>query len=244
MKRCPACNRTYSDDTQSFCLDDGSVLTPAYDAQPTMRIPTPRGTDPPPTQAAPDYYYSPPQATKRRWPIFLAITLLVLVLGGGAIAFAFLNYYSRSPTSSSSENANDSVSQVANATPTANLHNETRSKIAEPSPSSSPSPASEARQLVGVWRSNVHHENDDVEITYTFTADGRSTMLFKHSDGSKGSDYGTWQYSDGILFERFSNGASGKGSIRWIDDDHFEITIIDNGIPADSAAKRRYRRVS
>jgi len=29
MKRCPQCNRTYSDDALSFCLDDGSPLVTA-----------------------------------------------------------------------------------------------------------------------------------------------------------------------------------------------------------------------
>ena len=30
MKRCPQCDRTYSDDTISFCLADGQLLSPAY----------------------------------------------------------------------------------------------------------------------------------------------------------------------------------------------------------------------
>ncbi len=36
MKKCPACGRTYADDTQSFCLDDGSVLSAVYDEQVTV----------------------------------------------------------------------------------------------------------------------------------------------------------------------------------------------------------------
>jgi len=30
MKKCPACSRTYSDETLSFCLEDGSLLSAAY----------------------------------------------------------------------------------------------------------------------------------------------------------------------------------------------------------------------
>lgn len=36
MKKCPACDRTYVDDTLSFCLEDGSVLYAVYDEQVTV----------------------------------------------------------------------------------------------------------------------------------------------------------------------------------------------------------------
>jgi len=44
MKSCPSCNRTYSDDTITFCLVDGSVLSAPYDPNQTRRIPEPRTT--------------------------------------------------------------------------------------------------------------------------------------------------------------------------------------------------------
>ena len=64
MKRCPACNRTYPDDAQNFCLDDGTPLLNVepgtFDAPPTLRIPEPRVTDQPvqpfmPPPSAPPY---------------------------------------------------------------------------------------------------------------------------------------------------------------------------------------------
>ena len=45
MKKCPTCNRTYADDTLRFCLDDGSILSAAYDPQATQRMPARRGGD-------------------------------------------------------------------------------------------------------------------------------------------------------------------------------------------------------
>ncbi len=33
MKRCPQCNRTYADDTLSFCLEDGGVLSAPYNEE-------------------------------------------------------------------------------------------------------------------------------------------------------------------------------------------------------------------
>jgi len=45
MKKCPTCNRTYADDTLRFCLDDGSILSAAYDPQATQGMPARRGGD-------------------------------------------------------------------------------------------------------------------------------------------------------------------------------------------------------
>ena len=53
MKRCPLCNRTYADETISFCLADGALLSAPYDSQATEQFPTARSTDPPPTEILP-----------------------------------------------------------------------------------------------------------------------------------------------------------------------------------------------
>lgn len=46
MKKCPICSRTYADESITFCLADGSLLSAPYDSPNTLRIPTPRNTDP------------------------------------------------------------------------------------------------------------------------------------------------------------------------------------------------------
>jgi len=39
MKRCPACDRTYSDESLSFCIADGQLLSPSYhDAAATLPL--------------------------------------------------------------------------------------------------------------------------------------------------------------------------------------------------------------
>ena len=60
MKRCPTCNRTYTDLSLNFCLEDGTPLTtaapPASDPNATIRYPPARDTsEPPPTEI-----YRPP----------------------------------------------------------------------------------------------------------------------------------------------------------------------------------------
>ena len=54
MKRCPSCNRTYTDLSLNFCLEDGTPLAPdgpSVDPNATIRYPAARDTaEPPPTE--------------------------------------------------------------------------------------------------------------------------------------------------------------------------------------------------
>lgn len=54
MKSCPACNRTYPDDSLAFCLVDGAVLSAPYEPEQTQRIPPTRATSPPATEVLSD----------------------------------------------------------------------------------------------------------------------------------------------------------------------------------------------
>ncbi len=225
MKQCPTCHRDYTDDTLAYCLEDGSALIAGYDPQATLIIPEARPTNVPSAQSAPPVYSMPPATaapTKSRAPIYILGAVVLLVLGIGVIALGIFGY-SQMQASSSTRESNENKSQ--------------------PSPGSWSTATPSAQSLVGVWRTNVYESGQTTEITYEFLADGTSKMEFKSDHGNTGKDSGTWQYSDGTLFERFSNGSSGKGSIKWINNDEFEITIIDNGVPAYNGLKRRYRRV-
>jgi hypothetical protein len=110
MKRCPTCNRTFTDPNLSFCIEDGTPLvlssSPAYDADATVVSPSPvhgesgsvssgeQGSAPsdwkgPAYQPPPQFPPPPPAPPKNRtWPWvvgFLALLILVLVgLGVGA----------------------------------------------------------------------------------------------------------------------------------------------------------------
>src|SRR5690349_5783093 len=111
MKRCPQCNRTYSDDALSFCLDDGSPLVSAtapssFDPSATVQYPQGRDTTPPPTiaysgQAAPppppppqepSWSPMPPPPSRKRsvWPWLLGIgaVLVFIIIGLVILIFA------------------------------------------------------------------------------------------------------------------------------------------------------------
>lgn len=98
-------------------------------------------------------------------------------------------------------------------------------------------------QMVGVWRSISNEFGDSVEMIYTANADGTYQYFARNAQGATAQDHGLWQYSNGILYQKFSNGGSGKGSIEWLDRNTFVLTIIDNGTPAYNGVKRRYHRV-
>jgi len=73
MKRCPSCQRTYTDASLKFCLEDGTPLIqdapPALDPNATVRYPVPRDTaEPPPTEIyRPPSPVAPPPPPPQQW---------------------------------------------------------------------------------------------------------------------------------------------------------------------------------
>lgn len=133
MKRCPQCNRTYTDDALSFCLDDGSPLVSdapsSFDPSATVHYPQGRDTTPQPTIAYPSQQAMPPPsapppsaapppawspmpvpATQKRsvWPWVLGIGAVLVFMGIG-VAILIL-----AMTMSNSNNNNNGNTNRAN----------------------------------------------------------------------------------------------------------------------------------
>jgi Domain of unknown function (DUF4440) len=160
MKRCPTCNKTFTDETLSFCLEDGTPLVsiPSDDeAQPrTIAYQPPGG------------YIPPGRHEKRRvvWPWVLGIVgLLVLAMAGLVIAAVFLiprmasNEATRNKESDNGNpviesNANNSAKQNSNV-PEANRNAETDAKVAD-SRLNSPPPSD--KELVLTQLTDLEHE--------------------------------------------------------------------------------------
>ena len=129
MKQCPTCNRTYADDSITFCLEDGALLSASYDPDATQRIPA-RLTNPPPTevltaQPAPTevlpHYLAQPQPVARAGnnSKYLVAALLLILGVGGTLALVLLNQ--KKPSASSSLHSSNTVGNTsanANVKPT------------------------------------------------------------------------------------------------------------------------------
>src|SRR6267142_2999665 len=107
MKRCPTCNRTFTDPNLSFCIEDGTPLVkadaPAYDSEVTVVSSSPsqggQGSQnhegatsdwtTPAYQPPPQFPPPPPAQRKRVWSwVVGSLAVLVIVFVGLGIAAA------------------------------------------------------------------------------------------------------------------------------------------------------------
>jgi len=149
MKRCPTCNRTYTDPSLNFCLEDGTPLASdapvGPDPNATVRYPPPRDTsEPPPTEiyrpepvAPTPRQTAPPPPSPQQWsPMptaaprkksnavwwILGGFAAVLIVGAGLIVLVIALTLS-SNTNNSNFNANTrNDNRNSNATTNANTN--------------------------------------------------------------------------------------------------------------------------
>ena len=79
MKYCPHCRRTYTDETISFCLEDGKVLTADYSVAPTLPMSSPTAADEKPT--LPLRSLLTPERAKKRMRTLWIVGGIVAVCG-------------------------------------------------------------------------------------------------------------------------------------------------------------------
>lgn len=128
MKRCPACNQNYTDETLSFCMNDGAPLlsvddpsSPSSDSDSTIPYPPARDTNPPPTEVyrpgpSPGSPYTPtpnwsptPAASQKSsalpWVVGGIVVLVALGIGAAFVVGLILSM-SKSSNSNNSNNSN------------------------------------------------------------------------------------------------------------------------------------------
>ena len=160
MKRCPTCNKTFSDQNLSYCIDDGTpLLDIPEDDELTEVQPNSPATYAPPAYQPPSYA-APVAGKKRRvWPWLVGIgALLLLTLVGFVVAAVMLiprlKESQRSvvnPSSNSRENDGSS----ANANSQAN-ENSAASNTNTTLGSSTPAPTD--KELVLSQLKDLEHE--------------------------------------------------------------------------------------
>ena len=98
-------------------------------------------------------------------------------------------------------------------------------------------------KMTGKWSTRNVELGEILTIVADYKPNGELSVEFIDSEG-KSSKIGHWQVSGDILNEQFSDGQIGKGKIRWISDNSFELTIIDNGFQEYAGMKRNYTRIT
>jgi hypothetical protein len=91
MKRCPTCNRTYADETLSYCLDDGSVLSAPYDPEATQRLAAPPAKILPPTEILPPEPSPVDTRPRNNRSLYITVAVLAMIaVGGATLYFKFI----------------------------------------------------------------------------------------------------------------------------------------------------------
>jgi hypothetical protein len=112
MRQCPTCNRSYGDETLTYCLADGSLLSDQYDSEATQRIPPPRETSKP-TEIL-NSMSSTAQSTRRSSTplhVYAVIGLLALIAGGTIVTL--IKWDSKSPSAAKTESSVNAPSPAA-----------------------------------------------------------------------------------------------------------------------------------
>jgi len=93
MKRCPTCNKTFTDPSLSYCIDDGTPLAEVPDAEDELsQVITESGAGWTPPGYQPPSYTAPVENSKRKtWPWVVGVFgVLFLVLIGISVAAILL----------------------------------------------------------------------------------------------------------------------------------------------------------
>jgi hypothetical protein len=125
MKRCPTCNRTFTDPNLSFCIDDGTPLVSVAEPADETTVVSPSlgdgATTPPPTEVykprdwqAPDYqppgFQVPPAAPTRKktwpWVVGILVVLAIGVIGIGIVGAILVPKMLRTASNKNNSNAN------------------------------------------------------------------------------------------------------------------------------------------
>ena len=178
MKRCPTCNKTFTDRNLSFCIEDGTPLVPVDNLPDEVTVVSPSARDTvnrsagpssgvgeetvPPYQP-PGSYASPgvPARKRRVWPWILGLLLLLflIIIGMGAVAWF---YFQPLKYITANANTSDSNANVDRGNSNSNMSNSNSNSIGENQNDASdaadqtPAPTDQAEVLADL--TNLEHE--------------------------------------------------------------------------------------
>ncbi len=203
MKSCPACHRTYADDTFTFCLDDGALLSASSDLQSTLQIPAARDTEPPrteilrfpptpgdphpvPQQATPQAFGSfrhPQQAVAEPLPqkpsgnAKIIVGAVIGLLTAGVLLLGYMlwrgNQNASSEVAKSNSNVQANSAVAIRDAPANSSTNVNAAEVASPTPASGPS----SQWLEGVWEGTGYQKSPKMTWSIKFVAAGNTYVI-------------------------------------------------------------------
>jgi hypothetical protein len=175
MKRCPTCNKTFTDRNLSFCIDDGTPLAPVDDpldestvVSPSAResedrLGGPTGEEPVPAYQPPGGQIPPgfPPPKRKVWPWVLGLLLLLLLViaGIGAAAWFYFQPLKYVTANTNTSNTNANVDRGDNPNWNSNNstdQNENNANNNQEGSDTTPAPTDEAAVLADL--TNLEHE--------------------------------------------------------------------------------------
>ena len=231
MKRCPECNRTYADDTITFCLADGALLSAPFDPQATLRIPPHRRTNETPTEA----FHDVPRRSQspNKWKVILIVVPVVVLLAAGAIAL----WVRLAPQSSNS--ARESVTPIPNSVPSPSvLPSPTPDKLSvKPEATPTPEVKQDLSYLTGVYNLYaLENPSGDSIGTMTLTV-RKDNNIFARGKDWKGQ--GRIDGKQGYYDWKFEDGKNGRTTILINDNGTLQGRVFGSGLDWWYLARRQ-----
>jgi hypothetical protein len=161
MKRCPTCNKTFTDQSLSYCVEDGTPLVSVYDDDDELTEVGKSGWVPPAYQPP---SYTPPGSSeqqRRTWPWVVGIIgLLVLALAGFTVAAMVLlpRMVKKPPIIVSNSNSNNESNANARANNNSNSGNENTTETNSSSETTLSSPPPTDKEIVLAQLTDLEHE--------------------------------------------------------------------------------------
>lgn len=184
MKQCQTCNRTYTDESLGYCLDDGSPLSAAPDPEATHEVPSSV-----PLRAAivePSLQSSRSSSRRILYPVILLLSLLV-----GATAGWFIYEFRKRTLSTSSARASDVLTPISVTQTPGSVTDESSSNSAPQAITQDDTASLATQNLSGTWNvvntvENTSHQSFvNLQLGYrliinqtgtSFTAEGEKLL--------------------------------------------------------------------
>ncbi|MGV0028744.1 hypothetical protein [Phormidesmis priestleyi] len=97
-------------------------------------------------------------------------------------------------------------------------------------------------KLVGTWRADFLESGQAFSTVAQLRRDGTIYGEVLSVNGVVRKLVGKWGYSNGMLFERYSDGSSAQSSVKWLTDNQVELTIVNNGTASQAGRKFMFYR--